>query len=211
VTVVAGVIVPAAAAQTPAPAGQWFIGAGGAWMNPLHGDDYDEGPVALVNFGFTDNRRVRIEGEITRRSHLDRYVEENKFLYGGPTGIHGRADRTESGRETTDWTAGVNLLGRTGWRRLSLFAGPGVVLHRKALRKYRTVTGCTAPMPSNGAECREFDDQAAEHGFGLQLMAGADLALHRNVTAWVAGRGEYRNGLAMGGFGVAGGVRVAVR
>jgi opacity protein-like surface antigen len=213
-TVVAGATAPAFA-QTPAASGaprsQWFIGLGAGPKDPQHGDDYDEGPVALVSFGVTDNRRVRIEGELTRRSHLDRYVSENVFLYGGPTGIHGHADRTELGRQTTDWTVGVNLIGRTGWRRVSLFGGPGAVFHRKALRQYRTVNNCTPSVPNSGGECQEFDNRSTRHGGGLQLMAGVDVHLHSRVTAYVAGRGEYRHGLAMGGVGLVGGVRVVVR
>ena len=202
-------------AQTPAPPSaprsQWFVGLGGGPMYPLHGDDYDEGPVALVSFGFTDNRRVRIEGELTRRSHLNTYTSENVLLFDGPTGIPGHADRTDSGRETTDWTVGINLIGRTGWRRVSLFGGPGAVFHRKELRQYRTVTNCTPAIPSSGQECRDFDTRSARHGGGLQLMAGVDVHLHSRVTAYVAGRAEYRHGLAMGGVGVVGGVRVAIR
>jgi opacity protein-like surface antigen len=212
VTVMAGAAAPAAFAQTPAqPPGQWFIGAGGGLMNPVHGDDEDEGRVALVTFGFTDNRRVRVEGELTRRSHRTSYVDTDVFLYGGTTGIHGHADRTERVRHTTDWTVGVNLIGRTGGRRLSLWGGPGAVFHREDLHHYRTVTNCTPPIPSSGGECREFDERTSEHGGGLQLMAGVDLVLHSRVSAFAAGRAEYRRGLAMGGVGAVAGLRIAIQ
>jgi hypothetical protein len=212
VTIIAGAAAPAALAQTSAaPAGRWFIGAGGGLMNPLHGDDEPEGRVALVTFGVSGTYRVRIEGELTRRSHAERYVETDVFLYGGTTGIHGHADRTERVRHTTDWTAGVNLIGRTGGRRVSLYGGPGVVFHREDLHHSRTVTNCTPPIPSNGGECREFDDRTAEHGGGLQLMAGVDVALHSRVTAFLAGRAEYRRGLAMGGVGGVAGIRIGLR
>lgn len=198
-------------AQPPATALHWFVGLGGASMNPLHGDDEPEGGVVLASFGFTDNRRVRIEAEVTRRARSTAYVDEDVFLYGGPNGIHGHADRVNGGRETTDWTVGVNLIGRTGGRVVSLFGGPGVVLHSEQLREFRTVTNCIPPIPSSGAECGVFDNKSSSHGAGLQLIGGVDVAVHRRVTAFVAGRGEYRRGLAMGGIGIMAGVRVGVR
>ncbi len=210
-----GIFVPHALAQasgqSPAAAPHWFVGLGGASMNPLHGDNEPEGDVLLASFGFTDNRRVRIESEVTRRARSTTYVNENVFLYGGPNGVHGHADRIDVGRETTDWTAGVNLIFRTGGRIVSLFGGPGVVLHWEQLREFRTVTNCTAPIPSAGAECGVFDNQSSSQGAGLQGIGGVDVAVHRRLTAFVAARGEYRKGLAMGGIGIMAGVRVGVR
>lgn len=203
---------PKAFAQTSLPPGdplRWVVSLGAARMDPLHGDDYPEGPVVLGSIGAA-SRRVRIEAEVTRRAHSTVYVDPDVFLYGGPNGIHGRIDRTESGRETTDWTAGVNLIGRTGGRIVSLFGGVGVVLNREQLRQYRTVTGCTLPIPSSGSECMTFDRRTTTLGAGLQLMTGVDVTLHRRVSAFVGGRGEIRQGLAMGSVGVVGGVRVAV-
>ena len=42
-------------------------------------------------------------------------------------------------------------------------------------------------------------------------MAGLDVTLHRRVTLFVAGRGEYRRDLSMGGVGVMAGARIGVR
>ena len=209
-----GITAPGASAQTSPPAAdapRWFVSLGAARMDPLHGDDYPEGPVILGSIGVAVSRRVRIEAEVTRRAHSTTYVDHDVFLYGGPNGIHGRIDRTESGRATTDWTAGVNLIGRTGGRVVTVFAGAGAVLNREHLRQYRTVTGCTLPVPSSGDECFTHDSQSTTLGAGLQLMTGVDVALHRRVSAFVAGRGEIRQGLAMGSVGVVGGITVAIR
>lgn len=209
-----GATAPGAFAQTSPPvteAPRWFVSLGAARMDPLHGDDYPEGGVLLGSIGVAASSHVRIEAEVTRRSHSTLYVDHDVFLYGGPNGIHGRIDRTESGRETTDWTAGVNLIGRTGWRAVSLFGGAGVMLNRERLRQYRTVTGCTLPIPSSGGECMTHDSQSTTLGAGLQLMTGVDVALHRRVSAFVAARGELRQGLAMGSAGVMAGITVAVR
>ena len=214
VLVAAGVRAPRAFAQTSPPAAEaprWFVSLGAARMDPLHGDDYPEGGVLLGSIGVAASRRVRIEAEVTRRSHSTTYVDHDVFLYGGPNGTHGRIGRTESGRETTDWTAGVNLIGRTGWRVVSLFGGAGVMLNREQLRRFRTVTDCTLPVPNSGAECMTFDERSTTLGAGLQLTAGVDVALHPRVSAFVAGRGELRQGLAMGSVGVMGGISVAVR
>ena len=208
-----GAAAPNAFAQsTPAAeAPRWFVSFGAARMDPLHGDDYPEGPVILGSIGVAASRRVRIEAEVTRRAHSTVYVDHDVFLYGGPNGTHGRIGLTESGRETTDWTAGVNLVGRTGWRVVSLLGGAGVMLNREQKRQYRTVTNCTLPIPSSGGECLTHDMQSTTLGAGLQLMTGVDVTLHRRVSAFVAGRGELRQGLAMGSVGVVGGITVAVR
>lgn len=215
VFIAATVCVPSAFAQTPAPpatdASQWFIGAAGALMNPLHGDNETEGRVVLGTFGLDVRRRFRIEAEVTRRAHSSAFIQNDVFLYGGPTGVHGRADQTVLGRETRDWTVGVNALGRAGWHTVSFFAGPGLVYHRADTRLYRTVTNCTPPIPRSGFECDEFDDRSSVSGTGLQLLAGVDLRLHSRVTAFVAGRAEIREDLAMGSVGVMAGVRVVIR
>lgn len=214
VSIAATVCVPSAFAQTPAPpatdASQWFIGAAGALMNPLHGDNETEGRVVLGTFGLDVRRGFRIEAEVTRRAHSSAFIQNDVFLYGGPTGVHGRADRTVLGHETTDWTVGVNALGRAGWQAVSFFAGPGLVFHREDSRRYRTVTNCTPPIPRSGFECDEFDNKTSESGAGLQLLAGVDLRLHKRVTLFAAGRGELRRDLAMGSVGVMAGVRVAI-
>lgn len=213
VLAVTGATAPGAFAQAPpaAEAGRWFVSLGAARMDPLHGDDDPEGGVLLGSIGVAASRRVRIEAEVTRRSHSTLYVDHDVFLYGGPNGIHGRIDRTESGRETTDWTAGVSLIGRTGGRVVALFGGAGVMLNREQARHYRTVTGCTLPVPGSGAECMTFDRRSTTLGAGLLLVTGVDVALHRRVSAFVAGRGELRQGLAMGSAGVMAGITVAVR
>lgn len=209
-----GATAPRAFAQTSPPATEaprWFVSVGAARMNPLHGDDDPEGGVFLGSFGIAASPRVRLEAEVTRRAHTNVYVDHDVFLYGGPNGTHGRIDRTERGSETTDWTAGVNLIGRTGWRAVSLFAGAGVMLNREHARRYRTVTNCIPPVPSSGAQCMTFDERTTTLGAGLQLNAGVEVTLHRRVSAFVAGRGELRQGLAMGSAGVVGGLSVAVR
>ena len=208
-----GATAPGAFAQTPpaAEAGRWFVSLGAARMDPLHGDDNPEGGVLLGSIGVAASRRVRLEAEVTRRSHSYRYVEHDVRLWGGNNGIHGRIDRTESGYETTDWTVGVNLIGRTGGRVVSLFGGGGLMLNREQARLYRTVTNCTPPIPSSGYECRAYDQRSTTLGAGLLLVTGVDVTLFRRVSAFVAGRGELRQGLAMGSAGVMGGVMVAVR
>lgn len=207
--------VPSAFAQTPAPpasgAAQWFIGAAGALMNPLHGDNETEGRVMLGTVGLDVRRKFRIEAEVTRRAHSSAFIQNDVFLYGGPTGIHGRADQTVLGHDTTDWTVGVNAFGRAGWQTVSFFAGPGLVFHRESSRRYRTVTNCTPPNPRSGFECDEFDNTTSESGVGLQLLTGVHLRLHTRVTVFAAGRGELRRDLAMGSVGVMAGVRVAIR
>lgn len=180
-------------------------------MHPLHGDDEDEGPVVFGAVGYRMTRHLRVDGEITWRTATRSFVTTNVFLYGGPTGIHGRADRTELGFQTTDWTVGVNLIGTTGGRTVAVYGGPGVVLNREDDRRYRTVTRCTPPIPSNTFECAEFDTTTAKTGAGLQFMAGVDLNLHRRFTVFVAGRAEYRRGLSMGGVGVMAGARIGLR
>ncbi len=180
-------------------------------MHPLHGDDEDEGPVVFGAIGYRLTRHLRAEGEITWRTATRSFVQTDVFLYGGSTGIHGRADRTELGFETTDWTAGGNLIATTGGRTIAAYGGPGLVWHREDDRRYRTVTNCTPPIPSNGFECGEFDNTTAKSGAGLQLIAGVDLHVHRRFTLFVAGRAEYRRGLAMGGVGVMAGARVGLR
>jgi hypothetical protein len=198
-------------AQTASPTAEtprWTVAVGGAWMDPLHADEYEEGPVVMGAVGYALHRNLRVEGEVTWRTHTRTFVRNDVFLYGGPTGIHGRADRTELGNQTTDWTAGINLLGTARWRMLSVFAGPGVVLHREDDRTYYTVTNCTPPIPSNGFECGGYDKTTTDYGPGLQLMAGLDLNVHRRVTLYAAGRAEYRRDLSMGGVGAMGGLRV---
>ena len=124
----AAISVPEALAQTsPRPGSatpQWFVSLGGAAMTPLHGDNEPEGGVVLAAIGFTDHRRVRVEAEVTRRARSASYTDNDVFLYGGLTGVHGRAGRITRGRETTDWTVGVNLIGRTGQGVVSLFGVP---------------------------------------------------------------------------------------
>ena len=206
-----GLITPVVAfAQAPAvvETPRWTVALGGAWMTPVHGDEGDEGPVYLGAVGYRVNRHLRAEAELTWRNATIRYVEHNVFLYGGPTGVPGHADRTELGQDNTDWTAGVNLLGTTGGKYISVFGGPGVVLHRQTDRRYRTVTNCVPPTPSNGFECREFDDSESNFGGGLQLIAGVEVHPHRRVTVFAAGRAEYRRDLSMGGVGVMGGLRL---
>lgn len=187
---------------------RWTVGLAGAWMTPLHGDEGDGGPVYIGSLGYRVSRHIRAEAELTRRNATRRYTDENVFIYGGQTGIHGHADRTELGFDDTDWTMGVNLLATTGGRYVSLYGGPGVVLHRQVDRKYRTVTNCTPPIPSNGFECHEFDESESSYGGGLQPIAGVEVHPIRNVTLFVAGRAEYRRDLSMGGVGAMGGLRV---
>lgn len=187
------------------------LAVGGASMHPLHGDNEDEGPVVFVAVGYRLTRHLRVEGEVTRRTATRSYVDTDVFLYGGPTGIHGRADRTELGFETTDWTAGANVIATTGGPTVALYGGPGVVWNREDDHRYRTVTGCTPPRPSNTFECGEFDTTTTRAGAGLQLIAGVDLNVYRRFTLFVAGRAEYRRGLAMGAAGVMAGARIGVR
>lgn len=192
------------AAETP----RWTVGVAGAWMTPLHGDEGDGGPVYLGSLGYRVNRHLRAEAEVTWRRTTSKFTQENVFLYGGPAAIHGRADRTELGAQDTDTTLGINLLATTGGKYVSLFGGPGVVLHRQVDRDYRTVTNCTPPIPSNGFECGEFDESESTYGGGVQLIAGVEVHPIRNVTLFVAGRAEYRKDLSMGGVGAMGGLRV---
>ena len=177
-------------------------------MDPIHADEYSEGPVVVAALGRTVSRHLRVEAEVTWRNHTRTFVRNDVFLYPGPTGIPGSAARTELGNETTDITAGFNLLGTARWGRLSAFAGPGVVLHREDDRTYYKVTSCTPPIPSGGFECVEYDNTRTDYGPGLQLLAGVDVQLHRRVAVFAAGRAEYRRDLAMGSVGVMGGVRM---
>lgn len=205
-----GLLTPAvtfAQALAAPEAPRWSVSLAGAWMTPLHGDEKPGGPVYIGSVGYRLGRHVRAEAELTWRNTTRKYTEANVFLYGGPTGIHGRADRTELGFDDTDWTMGVNLLGTTGGRYVSLFGGPGVVVHRQVDRRYRTVTNCTPPIPSNGFECGEFDESESSYGGGLQLLAGVEVHPHRNVTVFAAARGEYRRDPSMGGIGAMGGLR----
>lgn len=208
--VVLGLVMPGVArAQAPAVAEtpRWTVGLAGAWMTPLHGDEKPGGPVYIGSLGYRVSRHVRAEAELTWRKTTRKYTEENVFLYGGPTGIHGHADRTELGFDDTDWTMGVNVLGSTAGKYVSLFGGPGVVVHRQVDRRYRTVTNCTPPIPGNGFECGEFDESESSYGGGLQLIAGVEVHPHRNLTVFAAARGEYRRDLSMGGVGAMGGLR----
>lgn len=202
-----------ALAQSLAPttdAPRLTLAVGGASINPLHGDDEDEGPVVFGAVGYRITRHLRVEGEFTRRTATRSYVTTDVFLYGGQTGIHGRADRSELGFDTTDVTVGANLMATTGGRTLAVYAGPGLVWHRERDRRYRRVTNCTPPIPSHGFECAEFDNTTVKTGAGLQLMAGVDLHLHRRVTVFVAGRAEYRRGLTYGGVGIMAGARIGL-
>jgi opacity protein-like surface antigen len=209
----AGLATEAAAQTTAAPLNlpRWFVGGGLGRMEPLHGDDYDEGTPVFATIGARITKTVILEAEVTRRAHTEAYVQEPVFLYGGINGIHGRADRSELGRGTKDWTVGINALGHVDWRALSLYAGPGVVWHREDLRNYRTVTNCTPPIPSNGFECREFDTTTSDSDIGYVAMAGVEVRAHRNLSAFVAGRYELRGDLGMGTVGVIGGLRVGIR
>ena len=201
-----GVVYAQAPAVVDTP--RWTVALGGAWMEPLHGDEKPGGPVYIGSLGYRLNKHLRAEGEVTWRNVTSKHVQHNVFLYGGQTGIHGRADRTELGQDNTDWTAGVNLLATTGGKYISVFGGPGVVLHRETDRRYRTVTNCTPPIPSNTYECFEFDNSESTYGGGLQLIAGLEVHPHRNVTVFAAGRAEYRRDLSMGGVGAMGGLRI---
>ncbi len=180
-------------------------------MNPLHGDDEDEGPVVFGAVGYRMTRHLRIEGEFTRRATTRSFVTTDVFLFGGQTGIHGRADKSELGFDTTDVTVGVNLIATTGGRMLAVYAGPGLVWHRERERRYRRVTNCTPPQPATGFECAEFDDTTVKSGAGLQVIAGLDLHVHRRFTMFVAGRAAYPRGLTYGGVGVMAGARIGLR
>lgn len=201
------VVAMAQAPETP----RWTVALGAAWMDPLHADEYPEGQVVMGAIGYALHRNLRVEGEFTWRNHTRTFVRNDVFLYPGPTGIPGSAARTELGNETTDITAGINILGAARWGRVSAFAGPGLVLHRADDRTYYKVTSCTPPIPSGGFECVEYDNTRTDYGPGLQLLAGLDVHLHRRVAVYAAGRAEYRRDLAMGSVGLMAGFRIGVK
>lgn len=187
------------------------LSLGAASANPIHGDDYDEGTPVIGSLAVALTPRLSAEAEITWRSASRVHVTEDVFLYGGPAGIPGRADRSVFGEETGDLTAGLNVLFRTKPRLVGVFAGGGAMFHRERFRQYRTVTNCTPPIPSSGFECAAFDDRTATGDFGLQGMAGVDVRVHPRVLGYAQVRYEMRPDLGMGTIGVGGGVRVVLR
>jgi hypothetical protein len=212
VTAVLAMTATAASAQGTAPRLVASFGAGS--MDPIHADEYREGPVLIGSLGFAATRRWHVEAEVTRRAHARAETQDNIVLpYTGATGVPGRADRQVFGTETSDWTAGVNLIARTAPRMVSLFGGGGAVLHQEHERAYRTLTNCTPPSPSGpfNASCLEFDRRSVKTDAGLQGLAGADIRLAPRLQAYVAVRYEIRPDLGMGSFGFAGGVRFAIR
>jgi hypothetical protein len=184
---------------------------GATSANPIHGDDYDEGVPVIGSVAVAITRRLSVEGEVTWRSASRIFVTENVFLYGGPTGVNGRADRFVGGEETGDLTVGLNVVFRTKPRLVRVFVGGGPMFHRERFRRYRTVTNCTPPIPSSGFECAAFDDRTTMDDFGLQGLAGVDVRVHPRVSGYAQLRYEMRPDLGMGTIGVGGGIRLALR
>lgn len=208
---------PAAAQQgPPTPAStnrspRVVLSLGAASANPIHGDDYDEGVPVIGSLAVALTSRLSAEAEISWRSASRAFVTEDVFLYGGPTGIPGRADRFVLGEETGDLTAGLNAVFRTTPRLIGVFAGGGAMFHHEQFRRYRTVVNCTPPIPSSGFECAAFDERNPTRDFGLQGIAGVDVRLHPRMSGYAQLRYEMRPDLGMGTIGVGGGVRVVLR
>ncbi|MEO8075084.1 MAG: TonB-dependent receptor [Acidobacteriota bacterium] len=212
----AAIIAPVAAAQSTAtPAPRLILSVGGVAMEPVHGDDYPEGPAVTGSLGFAATPRLGVEFEVTRRSSGRTSTRNDAVLpYSGATGVPGRADRETIGRETSDWTAGVNLVGRTPPHLVTVYVGGGAGLHRKDLRNYRSVTNCTPPRGPAGpqaASCMERDERSQTTNASAQVMAGADVTLTHRWRLFAGVRYEMRQDLGMGSFGVGGGVRVGIR
>jgi opacity protein-like surface antigen len=205
----------AAAQGTAAPAPRLVLGVGGAAMEPVHGDDYPEGPAIIATLGFAATPRVGLEVEITRRSYARETTRNNVVVpYTSATGVPGRADRETIGRETSDWTAGVNLVGRTPPHLVTVYAGAGAGLHSKDLRNFRTVTNCTPPSGPAGPQsgpCMDRDDRSRTTNAAAQVMAGAEVTLARRWQLFAGARYEMRQDLGMGSFGFGGGVRIGLR
>jgi outer membrane protein with beta-barrel domain len=205
----------AAAQGTVAPAPRLSLSVGAAAMEPLHGDDYPEGPAFIGALGFAATPRVGLELELTRRSYTRETARNNVVLpYSGATGVPGRADRETTGRETSDWTAGVNLVGRTPPHLVTVYVGAGAGLHSKDQRNYRNVTNCTppsGPAGPQGGPCTDRDVRSRTTNASGQVMAGADVTLARRWQLFAGARYELRQDLGMGSFGFGGGVRVGLR
>lgn len=184
---------------------------GGAAIDPLHGDDYGEGPVLIGAISVALVPPLHVEFEFTRRSTERNYVTDKAFFYAGPTGIPGHADRTIFGTATTDWTGAVNVIGRSRSRLITAFGGGGLLLHTEHRREYHRVVNCTPPIPANGFECTPFDDVSKASSFGLQALGGVDIRITNRVAGFAGARYEIRKGLSLGGFGVTAGVRVTLR
>ncbi len=200
--------------QTPAGATAVLTASGGfGSMAPLYGDDDREGVPVFGSLARRLGGASWLEGEVTRRTYTRISDMRDVILPITVTpiaGTTGHADRLLSTHSTTDWTAGVNLVGRTRGR-VAFFGGGGLMLHHQQLTYTIELTNCTPPSASpSGTGCQPYNLRDSKFDVGAQGFAGGEAYVAPRMRAFAAVRYEMRPDLGFGTFGFVAGARITI-
>jgi cytoskeletal protein CcmA (bactofilin family) len=131
------------------------------------------------NFG----RHLVLEGDFARWNG-----SESTDYTGYRTGVGGTGYSGDFHYESrrSGWAAGTNLLFQTGYRRVTWFAGGGLVFADQTRLESETIVGCVPP-PGTSYSCYSgYSYGSRDRQWGVQALTGVDVRIAGPVMAYAS-------------------------